>query len=61
MAGSARPTLSRQADDKRIHHGRRDALRFPALRAQKNFRKKDFELISGSIVSSVLEISFSMA
>jgi hypothetical protein len=34
MAGSAGPTLSRQADDKKIYHGRRDALRFPALRAQ---------------------------
>ena len=33
MAGSACPTLSRQADDKRIYHGRRDALCFPALRA----------------------------
>jgi len=33
MAGSARPTISRQADDKRIYHGRRDALRFPALRS----------------------------
>jgi hypothetical protein len=34
MAGSAGLTLSRQADDKKIYHGRRDALRFPALRAQ---------------------------
>jgi len=60
MAGSARPTLSRQADEKRIYHGRQDALRFRALRAQKNFRNKDFELISGSILPSLLEISFSL-
>ena len=58
MAGSARPTLSRQTDDKGIYHGRRYALRFPVLRAtrcpknylQQNVSIFNFERISGSIV-----------
>jgi len=53
MAGSARPTLSRQTDDKGIYHGRRYALRFPVLRAtrcpknylQQNVSIFNFELI----------------